>query len=161
MPRRRSSAVIDEALWPLFGNCASRRSSCRASSHPVVHPTKTASCDRLRARRNYHGRFDRAALNGLANRCIPPPRSRSTHAFVIIVANIYELSSFLKRWWMPSVVTQKLYVCRIILNHVKHIDRQSSRCQNFFLRYYNASSLAGYSWWQKIWKIFVSCRKCW
>ena len=75
MPRRRSSAVIDEALWPLFGNCASRRSSCRASSHPVVHPTKTATCDRLRARRNYHGRFDRAALNG--------PIHRPTDAYLL------------------------------------------------------------------------------
>lgn len=75
MPRRRSSAVIDEALWPLFGNCASRRSSCRASSHPVVHPTKTATCDRLRARRNYHGRFDRAALNG--------PTHRPTDAYLL------------------------------------------------------------------------------
>lgn len=138
MPRRRSSAVIDEALWPLFGNCASRRSSCRASSHPVVHPTKTATCDRLRARRNYHGRFDRAALNGPIHRPtdayllrdlapLTPSRNYSCEYIYIYIP------SFLKYWWMSSVVTQKLYICRIILNTLKRIDGQlSNRCQKFF-----------------------------
>lgn len=175
MPRRRSSAVIDEALWPLFGNCASRRSSCRASSHPVVHPTKTASCDRLRARRNYHGRFDRAALNGPTHRPtdayllrdlapLTPSRNYSCeciHIYIYIFAMSWR-PSFLKYWRMSSVVTQKLYVCRIILNpwitlcYVKHNDGQlSSRCQTFFARYDIAPFLARYSWWQKIWKLFL------
>lgn len=90
---------------------------------------------------------------------------------VIIVANVYIYiyifamswrPSFLKYWRMSSVVTQKLYVCRIILNpwitlcYVKHNDGQlSSRCQTFFARYDIAPFLARYSWWQKIWNLFL------
>lgn len=71
--------------------------------------------------------------------------------------------SFLKCWWMSSVVTQKFYICRIILNpwitlsYVKrNIDRQSSsRCQNFFAKYLSQDIVDD----KRIWKVFVSWKK--